>query len=307
MMTYFLVAFMGAILLQIGVYYLIQYRVSKGKIKKNIKPLFMAKKRKSFLGKLGDRFDRSERGKVISQKLLEMNLTLKPSEYMAFRVVFYMAAWLIVAKMLGVSSLIGLVLGIGLVEAGIWLFYRQRKAKYLLQVEEQLPEVCRMLGNTVRAGFSIQQGLQHVARVLDYPLGLHFRNLVNELALGVELSEGFKHLLERLPSRELRFFTSTILLQKESGGNLFQVMDQMADTLKQRILVQKSIETATAEGRFTAFLLPLLGLFIVFIFSQSMDLGRLLLNPIGLLLLGVFIVGQIIGFLLVRRISNIRV
>lgn len=308
MNVYFTLAFAAAFCLFLALVYALQYWFHRRRlIEETVAPLFMTKKRKSVLGRLGDRFDRSSQGLKMEQQIQEMSLPLRPSEWMAFRLFFYLSLFMIGVQFFGLGLLLSMVLSPLVVEVGTRVFYRYRKALYLQRIDEQLPEVCRLLGNAVRAGQSIQQGLQTVARVVGDPLGPHFRAIVNQLALGVKLEQVFEQMQERLPSRELRLFFSTVLIQKETGGNLSQVMDQMADTLKQRQIVEQAIRTSTAEGRYTSVLLPLLGLGFLFIFGQAYDLQELLVTPIGILITLVFLAGQVIGFLMVRKMSKVEV
>lgn len=304
----FLVVFIGAMALQAGLWHYLHYRAEQRRLmRETVEPLFTSKGRKSWLGRIGESFDRTEMGQRMEQKIQEMDLPLKPSELVLARVIAYSGIFILIFRLLNLGVVLSAALSVVAVEIGLWLFHRQRKQRYLRAVEEQLPYACRLLGNAVRAGQSIPQGLQTVARVLKPPLGPHFRRMVNELSLGMTMERAFTGLQERLPSRELRFFLNTVLIQKETGGNLSQVMDEMADALKERQAVNHAIQTATSEGRFTTLLLPFFGLAFLVILAQGFGLQRILAHPVGIVILCLFLGGQVLGFILVYRISRIEV
>lgn len=304
----FLVVFIGALSLQAGLWYYLRYRAERLRLmRENVEPLFTSTERKSWLGRVGESFDRTEMGRRMEQQIQEMDLPLKPSELILARVIAYSGAFVLIIYMLNLGVLLSAVCSVAAVESGLWLFHRWRKQRYLRTIEEQLPYACRLLGNAVRAGQSIPQGLQTVARAMQPPLGPHFRRVVNELSLGMTMERTFERLEERLPSRELRFFLNTVLIQKETGGNLTQVMEDMADALKERQTVNQAIQTATSEGRFTTLLLPVFGFAFLVILAQAYGLERILSHPIGIIVVAIFLCGQVVGFILVQRISRIEV
>lgn len=308
MNPYFTLAFLSILALQIGLWFLVRYSMEKRKLmKETVAPLFISGGRKSWLGRLGEIYDRSPRGREMEKKIKEMNIPCKPSEWILIHVVAYSGIYVLIINLLSMSGLLAVAVAVGVAEIAFWGFYRYRKSQFLKPVEAQLPDVCRLLGNAVRSGQSIQQGLSTVSRVSGAPLNYYFRQMTNELALGMKLEHAFEKLLQQLPSRELRFFLNTVLVQKETGGNLSQAMDQMAQTLKERQIVNKVIVTATSEGRFTTMLLPIFSLFFVVVFSFSFDLKKVLFNPIGFIVIIVFVAGQVMGFLMVRKICRIEV
>lgn len=286
-----------------------KYRKTRGIHKEIANWLGTGKKeRGSFLLGIGDRYDRSEAGEQLRTKLHQANISLKPSEYLAISIIVFIVLYLFYAFIVG----LGILLSIFIAELTHWvikiLFFRTRKQRYAEEINKQLPTICRLLGNTVKAGLTIPQGIDRIVADVQEPAQAEFKRMQNELSLGNDFAEVIERARERIPSKEVAVFFNTIIIQREVGGNLAEALHLMATTLEERERVGKEIKALTAESKTTAMMLPILPVFMLIMLSFLMDgFIRPLFTIPGLILLGVIVFLQILAFVLIRKISKIQV
>ena len=291
---------------------LVHYSQKKKNIRKLLKKSETREERessrKSILLLVGNWYDGTSLGREQESKLRASNIGLRPSEFLGIRVLVFAAlAWLL-ANFFNLGIPFNLVLAYLAVTFGINKWMHLRQEKQVEKLNEQLPEVCRQLGSSIKAGLSIQQGMSLLAQDLKAPAGPAFRLAANEIKLGTALDATLKEMVDNYPSQELELLYTTIIIQKQAGGNLGQVLDQMAETLEKRERVNQELSEATAESRFTAMILPVLPLFI-FIILNSVFPGFLspLFTPPGLVLLVIVIGMLLFGFLIIRKLTSIKV
>lgn len=142
----------------------------------------------------------------------------------------------------------------------LWL-KRRRMAKY----DDQLPDALIMASNGLRAGFSLVQTLEMVSNEATPPLSQEFQLLLKEHRLGADLDEALEHLALRLPSMDTRIFVNSLLILRQVGGNLTEIFDTLAETIKERKRVHAKIKTMTAEGTTQAYILSVLPIVLGFI------------------------------------------
>lgn len=161
----------------------------------------------------------------------------------------------------------------------------------------------------LRAGFSFPQALKSVAEESSSPMKEEMELVLKEMQYGVTIEESLNKLKERMPSEDLNLMVQAILIQRQVGGNLATVLDQIANTIRERIKIHGQIKTLTAQGRMSGMvvaLLPvILGGFLLVIEPNYMSV--MFSNPIGLLLLGVGAVSCLIGFVFITKITAIEV
>ncbi|WP_078595335.1 type II secretion system F family protein [Evansella clarkii] len=266
------------------------------------------KKRKSFIYLFGDRFDSSEISEALRKKLMQANLPIKASEYAAVCILIFAVLWFVCHFLLQLLFPLDMVLAYIFVWAGSKIYLNSRKDKRAADFNKQLPEICRMMSNTVKAGMTLHQGVELVAKELPAPAGEEFNELNQELNLGDSFDEAMGRLSQKIASEELKIFVNTISIQRRVGGNLAEVLSIMADTLEERERVNKEINTLTAEAKYIAFLLPILPVFMVIMMNVVIP-GFLnpLFTPLGLILIVIFAALQLFAFFLIKKITRIRV
>ncbi|MEW9032160.1 MAG: type II secretion system F family protein [Planifilum fimeticola] len=252
---------------------------------------------------LNMRRDRSK-----TPKLERASVRLRPAEYGGIVLVGGLLFGLILSWFLEVNQLICLVVGISLAPVASNLFLISRKHLYVSKIDDQLPEACRLLSSAARAGLSIPQGLELAVKELPAPIRNELEIVVQELQLGRHLEGALQELLKRVFSQDLHVFVNALIIQQRSGGDLARVMAQMASTMEERKIISQIIRSVTAQARYSAYLLPVISIFIVFMMSRMIEgFFDLFTTFFGMIIAGIFVVLQIIGVLLVRKISNIEV
>ncbi|WP_416148239.1 type II secretion system F family protein [Salipaludibacillus sp. HK11] len=266
------------------------------------------KKRRSFIYLFGDKFDRSELSESLRERLLQADLSMKASEYVAICLSLFAALWLMNHFILQLLFPLDVVLAYFLVWIGSKFFLNSRKSKRSVEFNRQLPEICRMMSNAVKAGMTLHQGISIVEKELPDPAKREFQEMNQELNLGSNFDEVMNGLTKKIASEELKIFVNTISIQRRVGGNLVEVLSMMAETLEERARVNKEITTITAESKYIALILPLLPVFMAVIMNMVIP-GFLnpLFTALGLVLLVVFISLQLVAYFMIKQITRIRV
>lgn len=190
-----------------------------------------------------------------------------------------------------------------------YLYILRKRSKRQEQFESLLPEAVDLITNALRSGFSLESALRMVASEIPDPLGIEFALTFEEQNLGVSISEAFSNMERRVESEDLSLFTTALLIQKKTGGNLVEILEKIGSTIRERFKLKREIKIFTAQGRFSGFVLVFLPIIMaVAILTISPDyLKTLLVEKAGNYLLGAAIIMQIVGILVIRRIVNIRI
>jgi tight adherence protein B len=203
-----------------------------------------------------------------------------------------------------------LALPVAAVGAAAPIFYaRQRKFQRIRKFEQQFPDSLDMLNRALRAGLALNGAIQIVADESPDPVGKEFRVLFEENRLGLDMKEALKKLAGRVDSIELRLFVTAVILQRETGGNLAEILERAAHIIRDRFRILGDIRTLTAQARLSGFILTVLPLVMaaMIYFVAPEYLKGLVIDPVGKFLIVAAVSLQIIGFLVIRRIINIKV
>jgi tight adherence protein B len=174
--------------------------------------------------------------------------------------------------------------------------------------EEQFPEAIQLIARAMRAGHAFSTGLKMAAEELPEPCGLEFKALYEQQNYGAPLPDALRAFAERIPSLDARFFVTAVLTQRESGGNLAEILDRLAGVMRERFRIKREVHVKSAHGRITAFVLagmpPVLA---VLMLSNNPEGVRMLVNdPLGIKMIAVAIVLQVVGTLVVRKLVDIQ-
>lgn len=186
---------------------------------------------------------------------------------------------------------------------------RLKRQRRIREIEEQLPEALEFLARSMRAGHAFSISLEMVGEELTGPLGQEFRTLFNELNLGSPMETAMANLSARVPLLDVRLLVSSVLLQRQTGGNLSEVLTRLAALIRERFRFRGQIRATSAHGRITALaltLMPLAMLLILPVFAPGYLQG-MLKDPDGVWLLAGAAVAQVLGYLVMRKITNIKV
>jgi tight adherence protein B len=206
------------------------------------------------------------------------------------------------------NFLVALAVGLLLGSAPIgWVFFK--RGKRLDKFQEQLPEALDLIVSAVRAGHSLVSALGTVARECADPIGCEFRACFEEQNFGLELKTALDNMIKRVPLQDLRIVATAILIQKESGGNLAEVLDKTSYVIRERFRLKRQVGVHTAQGRMTGWVLTLLpvALGIAMYFINPSLMSILWTNPTGIKLLYISVGMLVVGGLIIRQIVNMDV
>jgi tight adherence protein B len=175
--------------------------------------------------------------------------------------------------------------------------------------EEQFPEAMDLLGRAVRAGHAFTTGFELIGTEMPDPVGEEFRIAFQQQNLGLPLRDALTNVAVRVPLADVRIFVSAIQIQRDSGGNLGEILDTLSMVMRERFKLQRQVKTFTAEGRLSSYALttmPLVGLLGMYVFNPNY-LMPLFRDPSGQKALAVVGVLQIVGHIVISRIIKIKV
>jgi len=189
------------------------------------------------------------------------------------------------------------------------LYIKQKKELRLQQMEEQLPEVLDMLARSLKAGHAFTGGLQMISQEFSDPAGTEFRKTLDEINFGIAYEDALKNLVARMDSDDLKLFVISVIIQRESGGNLAEILENIARLIRARFVLKGQIKTLSAEARLSAVILTGLPFFVGFLlfFLNPTYVQLLLDDPIGHLMLIVAGIMLVTGIIIMRRMARLRV
>ena len=201
-------------------------------------------------------------------------------------------------------------IGVGAVMATIPVYVaRYKRTKRTLQFEEQFPDALDMLTSALRAGLALTAAIQVVAEEAPDPVGKEFRVLFEENRLGLDMKHAVQMMAERVNSAEARLFATALILQRETGGNLAEVLDGTAAVIRDRFRILRDVRTMTAQARMSGGILMTLplALAVVIMILAPDYLKELAHDPAGKYLIPMALFLQLTGFLIMRKIVDIKV
>lgn len=221
------------------------------------------------------------------------------------------AAWAISVSLLYLKTgTFPLSLALGLLPGAIpFLYVFRKRAKRFSKFEEGLPPALDLMVSGLRGGHSLVSALGMVSAEAPDPIGPEFRICFDEQNYGLELRTAFENLANRVPIQDVRIVITAILIQKETGGNLAEVLDKCAHVIRERFRLKKEIRAKTAQGRLSGWVLALMpvGLGILLYLLNPDFISILWKKPLGIKMMYVGAVMITIGGLIIRKIVRIRV
>jgi tight adherence protein B len=193
---------------------------------------------------------------------------------------------------------------------GAWIpvmFVRWKRTQRMKQFEEQFPEAVDLIARTLRAGHAFTTGVKLAAEELPEPVASEFQLLYDRQNFGLPLPDALRGFAARVPILDARFFATAVLTQREAGGNLAEVLDNLGGVIRERFKVKRQVRVMSAHGRMTGWVLATLppALAVAFM-ARSPEHFRILLDdPMGPALIVTAILLQIIGTLIIRKLVNI--
>jgi tight adherence protein B len=199
---------------------------------------------------------------------------------------------------------------LGMAAAGAYLPYayiRKRRTRRVGKFEKHFPEAIDLLGRSIRAGHALNSGLEVIAEELPDPVSTEFRQVFEEQKFGLPLRDSLMAMADRIPLVDTRIFVTAVMIQRESGGSLAEILDNISYTIRERFKIRRQLKVYTAQGRMTGYLLAVLPIVMgVIIYTVSPEYMSVLFEEsMGRFALGLAAVLQILGYLSIRKIIDI--
>lgn len=250
---------------------------------------------------------RSSHSGKLADDLQKADLKLKSSEWMLAVAAIGVLLGLIVAVRFGNPIAFIPCPIIVWVLSGFYLKFRQRRRTRAFN--HQLGDTIMLLSNALKAGHSFAQALASVAKNANPPIAEEFGRATREIALGISVDDALNHMVERNKSEDFDLMVTAVQIQRVVGGNLAEILDTIAFTIRERIRIQGEIRTLTAQARTSGIIITLLpfGLAIILAFISPSYFGPFLTDPLGHIMIGIGVVSIAIGAAAIQKIVRIEV
>ena len=183
------------------------------------------------------------------------------------------------------------------------------KAERLTKIEQQLPDALDLMGRSMRAGHAFPTALKLVGEEMSDPLAEEFRTVFDEVNFGVSMSDALMNLASRVPSTDLRYFVIAVLIQRETGGNLTELLGSISAIIRDRLKLLGQVRVLSAEGRMSAWVLGLLpfGSAVIMNAVNPEFMSVLYTDPTGRKMVGIAVSMLVAGIFVIRKVIRIRV
>ena len=191
----------------------------------------------------------------------------------------------------------------------LFLWIRMKTQRRLKAFTEQLGDCLTTVANALRAGYSFQQAMDVVAKEMEPPMSTEFERVSTDIAMGVTLEDALEQMNRRVGSPDYDLVVTAVLIQREIGGNLAQILDTISDTINERIRMKREINALTAQGRFSAWVLIILPFVVAafcYVFNHDQTM-MLFTEESGRIALAVALIMEFIGFIAIRKIVDIEI
>lgn len=189
------------------------------------------------------------------------------------------------------------------------LIILKRKNNRFKMFDSQLTEAIVIISNSLKAGYSFMQSIAVVSEQIKQPLGKEFKRLLKEMSLGMPEEEAFRNLQMRVVSEDLNLLVNALLIQKDIGGNLSEILDNISETIRERQKIKAELKTLTAQGKLSGLIISLIPVFIgliIYVFNKEYIM-LLFTTKIGIIMIVVSVVNEFIGLMLINKIINIEI
>ena len=194
--------------------------------------------------------------------------------------------------------------------AGIPFFYLcLKKKKRMEKFQRQLPEALELIARSLKAGHAFPSGMKLAADEFDDPLGPEFDETLNEINFGVSVPDALKNLTDRIDCPDLKFFVISVILQRETGGNLAEIIESLAYIIRERFKLYGKVKILAAEGKLSAIILVAIPFLLIIIlrFINPDYINTLLSEPAGRIMSGIAACMMVMGILVMKKMVNIKV
>jgi tight adherence protein B len=241
--------------------------------------------------------------KIIRQADLKLNV----STFVLLTLVLGTGGYLLSAQLIQFLALNLLAGAVGC--AAPFLFILSKRKKRFRQFEKLFPDALDLLTRAVKAGHAFNTGIEMIAQEMPDPISKEFRTTFDEQNYGLPLKQALFNMIDRVPLLDLKFFTTAVLMQKETGGNLAEILMNLSHLIRERFKIQGEIRTYSAQGRLTGYILTFIPLAMgaTISFMNWNYIKPLFYTKAGHYMLAIAIFGQLLGYIFIRKIVNIKI
>ncbi|MTI70608.1 MAG: type II secretion system F family protein [Firmicutes bacterium] len=278
--------------------------IIKRETKINIKP-------RKLLNSLGSKISNIDYLKRYIEKtqfeIIKAGIPLKGEELIAIQILLCVLLFLFTINIFNsmVIAIMFSILGLLIPKQIIKL----RKNKRYKMFNEQLGDAIVLISNSLKAGHSFLQAIDSAAREMPEPINKEFGKVLKEMRLGIPTEQALESLINRVESDDLELMVTAVLIQRQVGGNLSEILDTISNTIRERVKLKGEIKTLTAQGRLSGIIVSLLPLALggALFFINPEYLNGLFETKVGIAILIVAILNQLIGIILINKIVKIEV
>jgi len=251
---------------------------------------------------------RSERVSALQKLLSQADIKIRAGNFLMVCVACGVVLAFIVyaaANKNVIFAWVGLLLGLFLP----YSFASYKRSKRFDEFEELFPQAIDTLARAVRAGHAFTTALEMISDEIAEPVASEFRKLFEEQKFGLPVREALANLVDRVPLVDVKFFVTAVMLQRETGGNLAEILDNLSYVIRERFKIMRQVRVYTAQGRLTMLLLMGMPPIIVMgmMFMNPQFIKPLFTDPIGHFMLVIGIALQTVGYFVIRKIIRIQV
>lgn len=250
---------------------------------------------------------RVPRIKTMDRMLEQSGVGWSIAKLLTYSVLWFMAG-VVVGSLLRMPWIVPLAMGLTFASIPLMRVLRARN-KRLVQLEQQLPEAADLIGRALRAGHAFSSALQMVGDEMPEPIGGEFRIVFDEINYGVSMNDALLNLATRVPLTDMRYFVIAVLIQRESGGNLAEILENISAIIRERLKLLGRVRVLSAEGKMSAWILGLLpfGTALLISIVNPKFMKILWTDPMGVTLIGVGAAMMLFGVFWMRKVIRIRV
>lgn len=251
----------------------------------------------------------------IKARIIRADAKLRVSEYIVLVILSGVVVGYLFFSLFGpILGVVGFLLGLQIPRLAL----RAAATRRIQRFNEQLGDTLNLWVNALRSGYSVLQSMETIATELPAPVSTEFERVVQEVRLGLSLRDALLNMLRRVPSEDLDLVVTAVTIQREVGGNLSEILENISFTIRERIRIKGEIRTLTAQGRFSGWIITLLPIVLAAaLYAVRPDYVSQLwsyedplifnLIPCGWLVIGVSVIMMILGSALIRHIVDIEV
>lgn len=243
---------------------------------------------------------------AIGNELLLANIIVKPEEYLAFwLIVIFVPASLVMLFTSEIIPSVTLML-LGIILPPVYIKNQQKK--HIAKFDSQLGDTLMVICNCIRSGLTFQQALETSADQMDEPISKEFGRVIREIRYGNSLEKALNNMVKRVGSVDLMLAVSAVNIQKQTGGNLSVILENISKTIKERQKIKDDIRVMTATGRISGAVIGMLpiGIGLILLLMDPDYIKMFFQSELGMVMLVAAVIMEIIGFLFVKKIVTVK-